>query len=508
MHRDSRNGLVSWAIFIGVAAVLGALVWGGWWLMQRHVIALPGEEGTAKSNASVTVGLTGAPQSLDIRTSTDTAVYRALIGNVYETLLSRDDANKLTAGIASSWETSQDGKTLTFTLRKGLTFSNGHTLDSSDVVWSLQQAVQGKWPDADTKLAALESVTNPDPTTVSITLKEPDATLPRTLAGRLGIVYDSEANINYATQALGSGPFTVAKFQNGELTFQARKDGDAKTSIVRLKYFADDGALIKAAEYGSVDLAVPAGPGSADGLKDDEHFTVKDGLSTRKVVLLYNNDTESILSIPRVRQSVTMIIDKNAIAQGRSDVGQLLGGPIGPLEPGYEDLTSINAYDKTKAQQQLTYFSSRYLGTFQFITTADMQPLAQQIADQLTGAGLKVSVETLDASQIAQRVDARTFNLMLTTLDGTDGTADFADANTTSHYTNGDAQQQYQTAVHATTAEAYENGLKTFARTVSEDAGSDWLYAKRTAVAAMKGVEGYPTQMTDDRLVLTNIVKQ
>ncbi|MBT1181728.1 ABC transporter substrate-binding protein [Bifidobacterium sp. CP2] len=507
MHRDSRQGLVSWLIFIVVAAALGALVWTGWSLMQRHVIALPGE-GTVKSDSAVTVGLVGAPESLDVRTSTDGAATRALIGNVYETLLSRDAKNQLTAGVASSWKTSQDGRTLTLTIDGGRTFSNGHTLDSSDVVWSLQQAVQGNWPDADTKLAALESVTNPNPTTVKIALKEPDATLPRTLAGHLGIVYDSEAKINYAKEAVGSGPFTVAGFQDGVLTFQARKDGDAKTNVVKLKYFADDGALVKAAEYGGIDVAIPDDPANADALKDDPSFTVKDGTSTRKVVLLYNNDTESILSIPRVRQAVTMLIDKQALTQGRADVAQLLGGPAGPLEPGYEDLTSVNAYDKTKAQQMLTYFSSRYLGTFQFITTAEMQPLAQGIADQLTSAGLKVNVETLDADQIKQRVDARTFNLMLDTLDGVDGTAAFADANSTSHYTNGDAQQQYQTAIRATNAEDYEAGLKTFARTVSEDAGSDWLYAKRTAVAASTKTSGYPTSMTDDLLPLADVVKR
>ena len=48
---------------------------------------------------------------------------QALLGNVYETLVSRSDTNKLQPGIASSWQISDDGLTYTFALRDGMTFS-------------------------------------------------------------------------------------------------------------------------------------------------------------------------------------------------------------------------------------------------------------------------------------------------------------------------------------------------------------------------------------------------
>ena len=58
------------------------------------------------------VGIEGnAPKSLDIRTEQGTAVEQALLGNVYETLVSRSDTNKLQPGIASSWQISDDGLT-------------------------------------------------------------------------------------------------------------------------------------------------------------------------------------------------------------------------------------------------------------------------------------------------------------------------------------------------------------------------------------------------------------
>ena len=508
-HRESRHGLVNWLVFLGVAAALAALVWTGWSLLN-HRNPIPAFQNTVVSRSSVTVGLTDAPDTLDIRTADSTALDRALIGNVYETLLGVDENNSPSPGVASAWTVSEDGLTLDFTLRKGLTFSNGHTLDSSDVVQSIQQAVEGQWPDAAAKFAHLASVTNPDANTVRIELSEPDATLPYTLAGRLGIVYDAEADIDYATEAVGSGPFTVARFKQDkwtEIRLAAREDGEAKTESVILHYYPDDSSLLKAAEYGNVDLIVPEDPANADGLADAPSYTVTHGVSTRKTVLVYNNDADSILSDQRARQAMRLMLDKQSLTEGRADVTQTLGGPIGPLEPGYEDLTSVLPYDRTAGQSMLSYFSASYIGTIVLIAPQNMQTLAQSIADQYGQAGLDVRLDTLDDATFAQRLADRDFQLALTETDGADGTAAYADPQSDAHYTNADAQTQYRNAVRATGDDAYRQGLMTYARTISEDAASDWLYVERTAVAASNGITGVPGNMTDTRLPLTNIAR-
>ena len=502
---------VRWVIFLGVAALLAALVWGGWtlWRNRNDIPGLTG--GGPKPGTSVTIGLTGVPSSLDIRTASGSEsdrLSRVLIGNVYETLLDVNEKNEITGGIASKWETSADGRTLTLTLRSGLTFANGDTLDSTDAVWSIQQAVEGKWPGADTAFKRLASVTNPNPTTVVIALSQPDATLTRALTGRLGIVYDAEANIDYATQSAGSGPFTVGSFKDGVLTLKARDGGDAKVGTVTLKYFADDDTLMKQADFGGFDMILPDQAASADSLKNDSSFTIATGSSTRKVSLLYNNDADSILSDIQARQAMRLMLDKTTLTNGRADVAQVLGGPIGPLEPGYEDLTSVLPYDSTKGRSMMSYFSAGYIGTVKLVADSRYQSLAQAIADQYNAVGIPVAVETAGAEQLTQRAQSRDFQLMLTELDGEAGTAVFSTPDSTPHYTNADAQSQYDAAVAATNATDYANGLKTYARTVSEDAASDWLYAKRNAIAASTSLGGYPTQMTDTRLVLTGVEKR
>lgn len=501
----TSNQLIRWLIFLGISAVLALIVFVAVpTLTHRSLLG----NGTDATGGSLTVGVTDTPQTLDIRTTDSDSLNRVLIGNVYRTLLDRDKDNKITAGLASAWTTSDDGLTLTFTLRNGIRFANGHTVDASNVVWSLQQAVANKWPGADTKLAALDSVTNPNATTVVISLKHPDATLPRTLAGRLGIVYDSAADIDYAKQTMGSGPYTVKNFEPGKrVVLNATEGSKAKTSTVTFENYASDQALMKATQAGGIDLALPADPASTANLTNDQNFRIATGISETKVVLLYNNDADSIFSDVQARTALRMMVDKTALTKDRSDVAQVLGGPIGPLEPGYEDLTGLIAHNADRGRQLLSYFTSSYVGTLKLVTDETYEPLANQIAQQLQEQGVSVEVSALSANGVQDSISKRNFHLLLTTV-GAEGAASFADPNGASHYTNADAQAQYTQAVRATTQQAYEDGLKTYARTVSGTAASDWLYARKTALVASTQLAGYSAQMIDERLPLANIAKQ
>ena len=140
-HSKRDNTWSKWGIFLGVAVALGALVVVGWTFMQNRF--QPG----SSLDADVTIGIDDMPQSLDIRSDSSAAAERLLVDNVYETLVTVDQDNKLQPGLATSWKTSDDGLTVTLTLQSGVTFSNGHTLDASDAVWSLQQNVTNKVAD-------------------------------------------------------------------------------------------------------------------------------------------------------------------------------------------------------------------------------------------------------------------------------------------------------------------------------------------------------------------------
>ena len=129
-------------------------------------------------------------------------------------MVKRGDDNSLQPGLAQSWDVSKDGLTYRFNLRRGVRFSNGHTMNATSVLQSLQQGITKNYPGYGA-LTTIKTVTNPDDYTLVINLNMPDALLLRRLSGRAGIVYDTSAVVDYANGAMGTGPFTVSSYNKG-----------------------------------------------------------------------------------------------------------------------------------------------------------------------------------------------------------------------------------------------------------------------------------------------------
>ncbi|MDI9336013.1 MAG: ABC transporter substrate-binding protein, partial [Gammaproteobacteria bacterium] len=58
---------------------------------------------------------------------------------IYDTLFSQDINGKIQPQMVDKYSTSKDGKTWTFTLRKGLEFHDGKPVTATDVVASLKR---------------------------------------------------------------------------------------------------------------------------------------------------------------------------------------------------------------------------------------------------------------------------------------------------------------------------------------------------------------------------------
>lgn len=508
MKKRKNATVIRWLVFLAVAVALLAALWTAWTIATRHH-AIPGID-SLQSDTTVTIGLPQAPQSLDIRTQAGDAVDQILLGNVYETLVSRNQENKLEPGLAKSWDISKDGLTYTFTLRNNVSFSDGHKLDSTDVVWSLEQIIKNKYLGSE-QLNNIKSVQNPNTTTVVIELMNPNPRLLRALSGRAGIVYDSQTNIHYQTQAMGSGPFTVENYAaNASLTLK-RNDSywgkQALSSQITVRYFSDDQAMEQGLKNGDIQMAIPLSQDLVGKLASYPSLKVIDGSTTSKVVLAFNNNTNSIFSDQQVRQATRYLIDNFTLLKSQSDAASLLGGPISALEPGYEDLTDLFPFNKSKAQSLLSYFSESYLGSIVFLVPSQYQSLGNLITTQLESNGrFTVQMQIVDNTTMNNRLKEGDYTLALTDMDGTDDAGAFADPNSIFHYDNGEAQQLYASAISATNDKDYQDRMRAFAKAVSQDAASDWLYVKKNQIVVKTKLEGYPKNMTSTMLPLTNLI--
>ena len=63
-----------------------------------------------------------------------------VLSNIYDTLLlPTDDGQGVKAGLATEWNVSEDGLTVTLKLRDGIKFSDGSPITGADVAWSLKR---------------------------------------------------------------------------------------------------------------------------------------------------------------------------------------------------------------------------------------------------------------------------------------------------------------------------------------------------------------------------------
>lgn len=468
---------------------------------------------TPTQSDSVAIGIKLAPVSLDIRNQSGSALEQLLIGNVYEALVSRNSNNEVEPGLAKSWTISNDGLTYTFKLNEHMNFSNGDTLDATDVAWSINQLKAKQYYNSD-QVENLKQASAPDATTVKLTLSRPDANMLWYLSGRPGLVFDKDAHYDAKTTAVGSGPYMVKSFDSSsKLVLQANPKywgsaHKARTTTVTVRFLPDDNAALNALTSGDVQVLSPVNANMTGKLKSSGKYTVKATEGSDKFVLAFNC-TGAKTADKRVRQAIRYAINHKEIIASRGGVDAALGGPIPSVDPGYEDLTGLYPYNPAKAKslmQQAGYSTNHPLKLTLTYANVYGSELGEQLRSQLSRIGIDLNVNTVEFSTWLQDVHTNgDYDLSLVDHAESHDFYKWTQPDYYYHYDNAQVQALYAKALAATDEQDSAQYLKQAARIVSEDAPADWLFAYRVSVAQAKGVTGFPSRLTQSVLPLWKV---
>ena len=154
-----------------------------------------------------------------------------IFSNIFSGLTKLNRDGEIVGDLATDW-TLPDDTTYEFTLREGVTFHNGDTLDASAVKWSMERLMGLDDSPHVGKVAPVESIETPEPTLLRITLSEPNAPFITFLTrgpGRAGTIVNKTAVEDdpeaYKRYPVGSGPFELTSRKSGEsLTLEAFDD--------------------------------------------------------------------------------------------------------------------------------------------------------------------------------------------------------------------------------------------------------------------------------------------
>ena len=192
---------------------------------------------------------------------------RQYLANIYEPLLRYDQNFNPDTALALSWGRLDD-RTWEFRLRKDVFFHDGTTLDSGDVIYSLNKAIEDDSSGLSALLSGIESVEADGVERVLIKSYDPDPLL----LNRLVNVYIVPENYDDFLRPNGTGPYKVKGFEDSSLILSRFDNYWGEIPFfaeARLRYEPSAEERYQSIVNGDVDILANVPPSFVEALKED-----------------------------------------------------------------------------------------------------------------------------------------------------------------------------------------------------------------------------------------------
>lgn len=378
-------------------------------------------------DAAITVAL-ALPTSWDPVTSR-TGYDINTISLAYASLTRLDEKGDVQPSLAESWAYSDDGKAVTFTLREGLTFSDGEPVDAAAVKAFYDRGTTQADSHLKDQLADLESVTADSDLDVTLHLTEVDYQIPYLVAGRTGAIASPKAGEDpekLAIDPVGAGPFILTDFvPESQATFVKNPDYWDADNIhidkLTLKPRLDAATVVAAIQSGAVDVAViPATQVDAAKAAGIE-VTIDTALTSSDASINLN---KAPFDDPAVVEALRYTFDRQAYVDAvTAGLGTVTHQPFPEgylaFDPEVEKLWD---YDPAKAKQILA--DAGYAdGDISTTITAQAggEVAAELTQAQLKAVGITATIEVVPAGSTTWQDEVYVAKSPQLALDGTIG---------------------------------------------------------------------------------------
>jgi peptide/nickel transport system substrate-binding protein len=364
--------------------------------------------------------------------------------NQYEGLTTRDENLEIAPGLAESWDGSDDGLTYTYTLRDGLTWSDGEPITADDVVWTIETSKEQEWENY-VYFTQYLTVTALDERTVQVTSSIPTPQLPD-----MGFIIlpqhiweplgDADGVASHdGTDGVGSGPFVLAPdgFQDQQaVTMVANPNWygwegeEPPVDQIIFRHFENSDAMVAALESGEIDAAHNVPAAAVENLESNEDIEVVIGYQGTIEEIAVNGGAGPAQPHPalldvEVRRAMGHAIDKQALIEdlwyGHAQEGvTFLPSVDRKWMPEFTDEEKFN-FDPDLANQMLDeggYLDSDGDGIREMPDGTNPivirhlvntnEALAAQYGDLLVGwmgaIGIGVELEAMDSDQLGTAI--------------------------------------------------------------------------------------------------------
>jgi len=362
-----------------------------------------GDEG--EKSTTLTLTLPQEPESWNYWEVGANALRVPTFYNVQETLVENMPDGTIQPMLAEAWEVSDDGLTVTFTIREAK-FHDGTDLDSADVVYSLNKNAESPLGKLSTPYGNVANVEAVDARTVKVSLADPSASFLEEMGNSAGYIVPegSHESLDLAKEMPGTGPFVFGEYKpDTSLTMTRFEDyWGEKPYFENLNWlFVDDetAALngLQAGEYDVVVGVLAEGIDRVATFDADPNFQVVFELGGEVSYTFLNVNMPELQDI-RVRQAIAYAIDRqphiDAALAGYGDPTCLMAVPYGvPYNSDY----CPYPYDVEKAKALLAEAgASDLVIDFPFVTVAYHPAVMEILVAQLAEVGIKAETRGED----------------------------------------------------------------------------------------------------------------
>jgi len=344
-------------------------------------------------------------------------------------------------GLAEKWETSADGKEITFHLRPGVKF---HTtsyftptrdLNADDVVFSFERQMKTDNPwyaylpgmtwdyfQGMDMPAYIKEIQKVDDLTVKFVLNEPNAPM----IANLGMDFASIVSKEYAdklaaennmaafsTQPVGTGPFQFVDYQlDSTIRYQAFADywgGKQPIDDLIFAITTDPSVRAQKLKAGECDIMAYPAPADIAGLQADTNLVVaeQEGLN---IGYMSYNVTEPPFDKVEVRKALNHAINKKAIIDAvYQGAGQVAINLIPPTMWSYNTEVKDDEYDPELAKKLLADAGVTDLTTdlWAMPVSRPYNPNAQRVAEMIqadwAAVGVKANIVSYEWTEYRER---------------------------------------------------------------------------------------------------------
>ncbi len=328
--------------------------------------------------------------------------------NVVETLVERDGTTPM---LAESWELLDD-VTWQFSLREGVSFTNGEPFNADVVKFSIERIMR---EDNENSAAlnlftdAIASVDVVDDSTVNIVTTRPFPDLLDLLVGAYMLPSGIADDPNFDANGVGTGPYMLESWTVGEvLTLVRNPDYRGEQPFFsRVMYRTVPDTSVRTTEMrtGQADIIIQVPIEDLGRLNEPGIEIVR--IPSTQSMRIHLNAGEPPFDDVRVRQAMNYGIDRATILDTLLEgAGRLMASPSGPEIFGYDPDLAPYPYDPDKARELLAEagYGDGVEVTLQFTENRYVRDRAigEAITAQLAEVGINVNANFSEFSQWLQ----------------------------------------------------------------------------------------------------------